>query len=293
MKILLFGKNGQVGWELNRSLLPIAEVVAFGREEADFSKPENIRSIIQKNSPDVIVNAAAYTAVDKAEEDEKLAETINAEVPGIIAEEALKINALLVHYSTDYIFDGKKSSPYIETDTPNPVNAYGRTKLHGELNIQSSGCDYLILRTSWVYASRGENFLKTIVRLAREKEELDIISDQFGTPTWARYIADATAFLIQKKLARNVPGGSRINNIFHLSSKGECSWYQFADLIVSELKRVDRNLNTVINSITSEQYPTKAKRPENAVLCTDKVEHEMFLHNPGWDKSVKLCLNEI
>ena len=165
MKILLFGKNGQVGWELNRSLLPLGEVIAFDRNNADFSNPESLRQIVQEIKPDVICNAVAYTAVDKAEEDEELALKINGISPGVLAEEALKLGALLVHYSTDYVFDGANKSPYNETDKPSPINAYGRTKLAGELAVQSSGCDYLILRTSWVYASRANNFMLTMLKL--------------------------------------------------------------------------------------------------------------------------------
>ena len=186
MKILLFGKNGQVGWELNRSLQPLGEVIALTRENADFSNPESLRNIVREINPDVIVNAVAYTAVDKAEEEEELAATINGVAPGILAEEALKTNALLVNYSTDYVFDGVKDSPYIETDKPNPVSAYGRTKLSGEVSIQSSRCDYLIFRTSWVYASRGQNFLLAMLKLASEREELNIVSDQIGAPTTAK-----------------------------------------------------------------------------------------------------------
>ncbi|MCA1767140.1 MAG: dTDP-4-dehydrorhamnose reductase, partial [Idiomarina sp.] len=197
MKILLFGKNGQVGWELNRSLQPLGEVIALDRDEADFSRPESLREIVRKIKPDVIVNAVAYTAVDKAEAEEALAATINSIAPGVLAEEALSINALLIHYSTDYVFDGTKQGPYVETDVPKPINAYGRTKLAGEQVIQSSGCDYFIFRTSWVYASRGHNFLLTILRLAKERDELNIVADQIGSPTSARLIAETTLLCLQ------------------------------------------------------------------------------------------------
>ena len=226
MKILLFGKNGQVGWELNRSLQPLGEVVALSREEADFSNPESLRKIVSEISPDVIVNAVAYTAVDKAEEEEELAAIINGVAPGILAEEALKINALLIHYSTDYVFDGAKDSPYIETDKPNPINAYGRTKLAGEVVIQSSDCDYLIFRTSWVYASRGHNFLLTMLKLASEREELSIVADQMGAPTTAKLIADTTALSIRQAMGEK-QSGNFSSDLYHLATSGSTSWHGF------------------------------------------------------------------
>ena len=206
MKILLFGKNGQVGWELNRSLQPLGEIVVLDIEDVDFSEPESLRQIVQDVNPNVIVNAVAYTAVDKAEEEEELALNINGVAPGVLAEEALKLNALLVHYSTDYVFDGTKSTPYVETDSPNPINAYGRTKLAGEIAVQSSGCDYLILRTSWVYASRAHNFMLTMLKLAQEREELSIVSDQIGAPTSARLIADITILCLQQEIKEKREG---------------------------------------------------------------------------------------
>ena len=192
MKILLFGKNGQVGWELYRSLQPLGEITVLDKENVDFSEPETLRKIVRESNPDIIVNAVAYTAVDRAEEEEVRVNKINAVAPGVLADEALKLGALLVHYSTDYVFDGTKNLPYTETDTPNPNNVYGQTKLDGEQALQSSGCDYLILRTSWVYASRAQNFMLTMLKLAQEREELRIVSDQIGAPTSARLIADTT-----------------------------------------------------------------------------------------------------
>lgn len=292
MKILLFGKNGQVGWELHRSLQPLGEIVALGRNDADFSDPESLRHIINNIKPDVIVNAVAYTAVDNAESEEDLATTINGTAPGVLAEEASKVNALLVHYSTDYIFDGTSNRPYLESDAPNPINAYGRSKLAGERAIQSSGCNFVILRTSWVYASRGSNFLQTIIRLAKEKNELKIIDDQIGTPTWARYIADSTSCLISKILNDQVSGNIEINEIFHLVNEGHCSWYQFADEIVSRLKVIDQNIKTEVKPISSDQYASVADRPKHTVLCTDKIQREMLLKNIHWDSAVELCIDE-
>jgi len=219
MKILLFGKRGQVGWELNRSLQALGEVTALDKDDVDFLDPESLRQIVRNVSPDIICNAVAYTAVDKAEEEEELAMKINGISPGILAEEALGLDALLVHYSTDYIFDGVKTTPYLETDEPNPVNAYGRTKRAGELAIQSSGCDYLILRTSWVYASRANNFMLTMLKLAQKKEELRVVSDQIGAPTSARLIADTTISCVEQA-AREKHNGAFSSGLYHMTASG-------------------------------------------------------------------------
>lgn len=293
MKILLFGKNGQVGWELNRSLQPLGEVIALGREDADFSSPEGLRKIVSEVKPGLIVNAAAYTAVDRAEDEEELAMRINGIAPGVLAEEASKLDALLIHYSTDYVFDGTKRSPYTETDEPNPVNVYGYTKLAGEEAVRASGCRYLILRTSWVYASRGGNFLKTIIRLAKQKNELKIIDDQLGTPTWARYISDVTANLVLGRMKAGDIDAEMIGEVFHLANKGQCSWYQFACEIIAGMKSHDQALETEIKAITTEQYNAIAKRPGYTVLSVDKIENEMSLHNVSWENAVKLCLEEV
>ncbi len=227
MKILLTGGNGQVGWELVRALLPLGEVITTNRAQANLSDLNNLRRTVQKYSADVIVNAAAYTAVDKAETEESLAFLINAEAPGILAEEAKKTGALLIHYSTDYVFDGTKISAYAEDDAPNPVNVYGQSKLAGEKAVQATGADYLILRTSWVYAARGHNFLKSVLRLAAEREELNIVADQIGSPTWARLIAEATAHIIRQSMIER-HGGIFNSGLYHLTSHGETSWHGFA-----------------------------------------------------------------
>ena len=294
MKILLFGKNGQVGWELNRSLQPLGEVVALGREDADFSEPESLRQIVQDVSPDVIVNAVAYTAVDKAEEEEELATKINAEAAGVLAEEALKLGALLVHYSTDYVFDGTKTGPYAETDGPNPVNAYGRTKLAGELSIQSSGCDYLIFRTSWVYASRGHNFLLTMLKLAQEREELSIVDDQIGSPTSARLIADVTILCVQQA-SKEKFDGIFSSDLFHLTTSGHTSWHGFTKEIV---KRVSDSLNlhlTIkdIKAIPTSDYPTPAIRPMNSRLALTKLESAFIIKMPDWQNELELCIEDL
>jgi len=293
MKILIFGKNGQVGWELNRSLQPLGEVVALGRENADFSEPESLRQIVQDINPDIIVNAVAYTAVDKAEEEEKLAIKINGVAPGVLAEEAKKLNALLVHYSTDYVFDGTKESPYNETDTATPINAYGRTKLAGEQEIQSSDCDYLIFRTSWVYASRGHNFLLTMLRLAQEREELSIVADQIGSPTSARLIADTTVLCVQQATKEKLAGAFS-SDLYHLTSSGFTSWHGFTEEIVN-LATNSLNLQITIKelkAIPTSDYPTPATRPMNSQLALTKLENIFTVKMPDWKKSLQLCMKE-
>lgn len=294
MNTLLFGKNGQVGWELNRSLQPLGEIIALGREDADFSHPESLRKIVQEMKPDVIVNAVAYTAVDKAEEEEELATTVNGIAPGILAEEALKINALLVHYSTDYVFDGAKEIPYIETDKPNPINAYGRTKLAGEQAIQSSGCDYLIFRTSWVYASRGHNFLLTILKLAKERDELSIVSDQIGSPTSARLIAETTVSCLQQAMKKRLEG-SFLSDLYHLTALDYTSWHGFAEKIVHDANEIlDMDFKVKeIKATTTVNYPTPAKRPMNSRLMIDKLQKDYAVVIPDWRSGLKVCIDEL
>lgn len=294
MKILLFGKNGQVGWELNRSLQPLGGIVALGREKVDFSRPDNLRHIVRKIKPDVIVNAVAYTAVDKAEEEEDLALLINAESPKVLAEEALKLDALLVHYSTDYVFDGTKESPYSETDKPNPISAYGRTKLAGEQAIQSSGCDHLIFRTSWVYASRGNNFLLTMLKLAQQREELSIVNDQTGSPTSARLIADTTVLCVQQAIKEKLVGVFS-SDLYHLTTSGHTSWHGFTKEIV-KIASNDLNLPLTLKrlkAIPASDYPTPAKRPMNSQLALTKLESIFTIKMPDWKKSLSVCMAEI
>ncbi len=291
MKILLTGCNGQVGWELTRTLLPLGEVFAAGRLQADLSDLHGLRNAIQTYSPDVIVNAAAYTAVDKAETETALAFLINAEAPGVLAEAAKKNNALLIHYSTDYVFDGAKDSVYTETDTTNPINVYGQSKLAGEQAIQAVGGDYLTLRTSWVYAARGNNFLKTMLRLAAEREELNIVDDQIGTPTWARLIAETTAHILRQSLLERQQSCFS-SGVYNLTSTGATSWYGFARKIV-EIARQQGNpalKNRVINPIATTDYPLPAKRPANSRLSTERLERHFQLELPPWDHALTLCM---
>ncbi|MDT8283785.1 MAG: dTDP-4-dehydrorhamnose reductase [Gammaproteobacteria bacterium] len=294
MKILLFGKNGQVGWELNRSLQPLGEIIALDIEDADFSKPESLRQVIQDIKPNIIVNAVAYTAVDKAEEEEALALNINGVAPGVLAEEALKLNALLIHYSTDYVFDGTKSTPYVETDSPHPINAYGRTKLAGEVAIQVTGCDYLILRTSWVYASRGHNFLLSILKLAKERDELSIVADQAGAPTWARTIADVSGHVLHKAQSDRRMGKFK-SNVYNLTSSGQATWFDFAVCIVDMARayKTDSEISVrEIHPISANEYVTAASRPANSCLQVSKLENDFNITMPNWKQACALCMEE-
>ncbi len=294
MRILLTGSTGQVGWELARTLLPIGEVVIVNRTQTDLADLNGLRVLIQQVKPDIIVNPAAYTAVDKAETEQNQAFLINAEAPGVLAEEAKKINALLIHYSTDYVFDGTQSEPYTEDNVTNPLNIYGQSKLAGEQAIQSVAGDYLILRTSWVYASRGSNFLKTILRLAAEREELKIVADQIGTPTWARLIAEVTAHIIRQSLSERRDSNFK-SNIYHLTSSGETSWRGFAEKIVAIAREHNKAtlINKTIHPIPATDYPMPAIRPANSRLSTHRLEQQFGLTMPSWDNALSLCMQEL
>lgn len=284
MKILLFG-DGQVGWELRRSLKPVGEVVVLVRTDAEFSEPAGLDKIVSDVNPDVIVNAVAFTAVDNAEEEEELAATINAQAVCVLAEAALKINALLVHYSTDYVFDGTKEDPYLESDEPMPINAYGRTKLAGEIAIQSSGCKYIILRTSWVYSARGNNFLKNILRLALSRDVLNVVDDQIGAPTLASVIADKTAEILKVY----VDSSCFESNLFHLSSRGSTSWYGFTRQIVDYYKEeagAEIFGNLEIHPVPSKEFKMKAHRPMNSRLETRKIQDVCNIELPNWEDSL-------
>jgi len=294
MKILVTGRNGQVGWELERSLQPLGEVIALDRRQLDLEDLKGVRETVREIKPDVIVNAAAYTAVDKAEEDETTATRINGEAPGVLADEAKRLDALMVHYSTDYVFDGTKKVPYTEDDEPNPINAYGRSKLVGEGNIQAAGGSHLILRTSWVYSARGNNFLRTILRLAKEREELAIVSDQIGSPTWARFIADATAHIVRKSL-EDRSNNQFQPNLYHLTAAGETSWFGFTQSIIEQAQSAsDCSLRLkTITPIPTRDYPTPAQRPMNSRLATVKLEKHYGLQMPFWNAALQLCLTEL
>jgi len=296
-RILLIGRNGQVGTELAILLPRFGELVALNRQELDLTKPADIRRTIQEVRPQWILSAAAYTAVDQAESDESTARAVNQQAPAVIAEEAKKIGAALVHYSTDYVFDGGKKSPYEETDTPNPINVYGKTKLGGERAIQESGALHLIFRTEWVYATQGRNFLLTILRLATQKQDLRIVADQIGSPTTSREIAAATVRAISQLMDRE--GGvlslATSGGIYHMTAEGETSWYEFTKAILEEASRETEHLSWVnaatkgmplltkqVLPITTAEYPTTAHRPAYSVLSTRRLHDCFGVRLPPW-----------
>ena len=294
MKILLLGKNGQVGWELQRSLAPLGQVLALDSKSLDYcgdlSDLQGLAATVQRFAPDVIVNAAAYTAVDKAESEPDQALRVNAEAPAVLAAEALKLNALLVHYSTDYVFAGDGETPWQESDPVGPLSVYGATKLAGERAIQSSGCSHLIFRTSWVYAARGNNFAKTMLRLARERDSLNVIDDQFGTPTGADLLADVTAHAI--RATRQQP---HLSGVYHLAPAGETTWYRYARFVLEQAHAAGVQLQVSpasVGAIATAAYPTPAKRPANSRLNTQKLQSAFSLHLPEWQDGVARMLIE-
>jgi dTDP-4-dehydrorhamnose reductase len=290
VKLLITGADGQIGWELRRSLSPLGEVIAMDRNACDLSRPQDLPRIIREARPDIVVNAAAYTAVDKAEEEEALATMINGAAVGVIAEETRKLGALLIHYSTDYVFDGTKDTPYTEDDHPHPISAYGRSKLAGERAIEQCGAEYLILRTSWIYAARGRNFLNTILRLARERDELRIVADQLGAPTWAREIANATAFIARKARHEREKSGF-VSGIFNVTAAGETSWFGFAQAIIDYARppKAGRK-RPKIQPISSLEYPTAAARPKNSRLAEDRVAQRFGVALMDWKSALKACI---
>lgn len=288
MKILLLGKNGQIGWELQRTLAPLGHINALGSRELDLTIEPAIRSAVRSTRPDLIVNAAAYNAVDKAESEPDLALAINGAAPGILAEEAALANAYFVHYSTDYVFDGTKKTPYTEQDAPNPINTYGKTKLAGEEAIINTGCRHLILRTSWVYGLRGHNFLLTILRLAAECNELSIVKDQFGAPTWCRLIAEATALIIATGRAYK-----RAEGIYHLTATGETTWHGFAEAIINQAAARGLLANKPnLKAIHSTDYQTAAHRPKNSLLDSTALHSAYGLKLPDWATSLSMALDD-
>jgi dTDP-4-dehydrorhamnose reductase len=288
-RILLLGGDGQVAWELRRTLAPLGEVISVGRRTAphalDLAEPQAILPLVEALRPAWIVNAAAYTAVDKAEQETDLAQAVNATAPGLLAEAAARVGAQLVHYSTDYVFDGRATAPYQEDDTPNPQGAYGRTKLEGEEAIAKAGCDWLILRTAWVYGSRGHNFLRTMRRLAREREELRVVADQLGAPTWSRHIAEATAQILAQ-LGDDCAAWHRACGVYHLTSAGEASWHAFASAIVEHQRGQEAIACQRVTAITTADYPTPAQRPAYSVLNCDKLAETFGIRLPDWQAAL-------
>jgi dTDP-4-dehydrorhamnose reductase len=289
MKILLIGKNGQVGWELRRTLAPLAEVVAVDYPEINLTDTPALRQFVAGTRPAVVVNAAAYTAVDKAETETELCRQINAVAPGVLAGEAKKIGALMVHYSTDYVFDGAKTSPYVETDAPNPMGAYGQSKLEGDRAVKASGADHLIFRLCWVYGARGQNFMLTMQRLAREREKLRVVGDQFGCPTWSRMIAETTALALKQVLAGADRSG--FNGEYHLAASGQTNWHGFASRIIEWMPEAERKCRAV-EKIATAEYPTPARRPAYSVLDCGKLRKTFGLRLPDWEASLRQVLDK-
>ncbi|MEG0882398.1 MAG: dTDP-4-dehydrorhamnose reductase [Janthinobacterium sp.] len=295
MKILLLGKNGQVGWELQRSLAPLGKVVALASDSVDFCGDlrdlDGIAATVRSVAPDVIVNAAGYTAVDRAESEEALCRTVNALAPGVLAREAARSGALLVHYSTDYVFDGSGEQPWSESDPTGPLSAYGRTKLEGEQAIVAAGCRHLIFRTSWVYAARGNNFAKTMLRLAAERERLSVVSDQIGAPTGAELLADVTAHAVQAMRGRQDPGG-----VYHVAAAGQTSWHGYARFVIAYARQAGGEFKVeddAIDPVGSAAFPTPAQRPKNSRLALGKVETDFHLTLPQWQIGVARMLAEV
>ncbi len=295
-RILLTGKNGQIGWELQRTLATLGEVVAVDRNDMDLTNPDAIRKVSRETKPAMIVNAAAYTAVDEAESKPDLAMAVNGTAPGILAEEAKGLGATVVHYSTDYVFDGDKQTPYTEEDVPNPLSVYGRSKFAGEQAIQAVGVPHLIFRTSWVYGMHRKNFFLTILRLAREKEELRIVDDQIGAPTWCRAIAEATARILAQ-LGRT-EGFRDHGGTYHLTAAGQTSWHGFAEAIVQaagEHLSSERSTlpGTHILPIRTSEFPLPAKRPAYSLLSNVKIESTFGVAMSHWSEMLRLCVGDM
>ena len=295
MKILLFGKNGQVGWELQRSLAPLGEVIALDVNDqtmcGDLNNLAGIAKTIQTVAPDVIVNAAAHTAVDKAESEPEFAHTLNALAVEVMAKEAKRSGAWLVHYSTDYVFDGGGNQPRQETDATAPLSVYGKSKLAGEVAIIASGCKHLIFRTSWVYAARGGNFAKTMLKLAKERESLSVINDQIGAPTGADLLADVTAHSIRTALQNE-----KVSGLYHLVAGGETSWHEYAKFVIEHARQAGVEIKVpsdAIKAVPTSAFPTPATRPLNSRLNTDKLKNTFNLLLPPWQVGVTRMLTEI
>lgn len=288
--ILVTGVSGQVGYELARTLQGLGRVVAVDRSTLDLSKLDQIRAVVRDVKPALIVNPAAYTAVDKAEQEPELAMRINGEAPGVLAEEAKKLGAALIHYSTDYVFDGEKQDAYVESDPANPQNAYGRTKLAGEQAIAATGVDHLVLRTSWVYGTRGKNFLLTMLRLGADRPELKVVADQLGAPTWCNTIATLTAHIATQSFAvqDRATWWREHSGIFHLTATGATSWHGFAEAIF-RLSGLERTPSVV--PIPAASYPTPALRPSNSRMSNEKLFSRFGLQAPDWESALRLCLD--
>lgn len=292
MKILLLGANGQLGWELRRSLAPLGELLTLARgdEGADLAQAASLSALVERSAPDVIVNAAAYTAVDKAESEAAIARTVNAEAPGVLARAAAARGALLLHYSSDYVFDGSGEAARREDAPTAPLSVYGQSKLDGEEAVRASGARHLILRTSWVYAARGQNFPKTMLRLAQERERLRVVADQVGAPTGAELLADVSAHAL-----RAVLGRPELHGTYHLAASGETSWHGLAQFVIEQARALRPDLAwkaTAIEPIATAEYPTPARRPLNSRLDTTRLREAFGLKLPDWRVGVQRMLTE-
>jgi dTDP-4-dehydrorhamnose reductase len=305
LRVLIAGANGQVGWHLQRTLAPLGEVTALTRDRLDLSDLDMVTRVVRELEPDILVNAAAYTAVDKAESEPELARTVNAAAPGRMAQEMARHLGLLVHYSTDYVFDGARDieKGYEESDATGPLNVYGKTKLEGERLIAESGCSHIILRTSWVYDTRGKNFLRTVLRLARDREELRMVADQYGAPTWARSIAEATSIILARSLEHNSATAEWRTGLFHLTATGRTSWAEFAQAIVEEYEDCCSwptetgefgapLLVKRIVPITTDQYKTPARRPRNSQLANGLIAQVFGIQMPPWREQLRLAMQD-
>ncbi len=292
-RILILGAAGQVGRELQRSFTDAAEIIARGRDTVDLATPDQVRALVRRTAPDVILNAAAYTAVDRAESDPELAMAVNAQAPGILAEEALHAGALLVHYSTDYVFDGSKAGPWIETDKANPLNVYGASKLAGEEAIQQVGGKYLIFRTSWVYGPHGKNFLLTMLRLGRERESLNIVDDQIGAPTSSIELADATLTIVNSVLAGRFGSTDNWAGLYHMTCGGSVSWYGFARAIFTRAQALLDGKIPAVNPIPASEYPTPAKRPCYSVLSNERLYTRFNVRLAPWESALDEVLRRL
>lgn len=302
LKIVIVGRNGQLAWEANQRFQGLGELVSIGRPELDLTDIKGVRAQIRRIKPSVLVNAAAYTAVDQAQSEPDVAMKINSEAPAAMAEEMKRLGGLFITYSTDYVFDGKKTSPYNEVDPTAPLNVYGSSKLSGEKAIEAVGGSYLIFRTSWVYAARGKNFLKTILRLAAERPELRVVDDQIGAPTWSRDLADATREIIEQLAAQSSSAGISIREalgdrrgIYHMTAAGSVSWCGFAAAILEEMGKRGLSQGTLakVVPIPASEYPTPAARPQNSRLCNDKLKNTFGVTLPQWRTSLTAVMDEL
>ncbi|WP_269509978.1 dTDP-4-dehydrorhamnose reductase [Burkholderia sp. IMCC1007] len=295
MKIIVTGANGQVGWELSRSLSVLGHVISLTREGADLTRPDTLARVIDEIRPDAVVNAAAYTAVDAAEVDAATANMVNAEAVGVLAEATRRVGGVFVHYSTDYVFDGTKATPYVESDPTCPMNVYGASKLGGELAVAHAGGDWLTFRTTWVFASRGKNFLRTMLRLAKERQEIKVVADQYGAPTWARSIADGTAHALATAI-RERKAGTFESGIYHMTSADQTSWHGFAEAAIASWRAASGAASLAVEQITpipASAYPLPAKRPVNSVLSNAALKDRFGIELPDWRTAVDLCVKDL